>query len=42
MEGGWYSSNLIKVSKRRLQKLAYIENVTFQERKVPNKKICWM
>ena len=38
MEGGWYSSNLIKVSKRRLQKLAYIENVTFQERKVPNKK----
>ena len=38
MEGGWYSSNLIKLSKRRLQKLAYVENVTIQERKVPNKK----
>ena len=37
MEGGWYSANLIKISKRRLQKLSYVENVTIQERKVPNK-----
>ena len=29
---------LIKLSKRRIQRLAYVENVSIQERKVSNKK----
>ena len=31
MEGGWYSSNAIKTSKTRLQRLGYVEDVRFEE-----------
>ena len=35
MEGGWYSSDAITLSKKRLKRLAYIENVIFEEVRVP-------
>ena len=35
MEGGWYSSNAIKNSKQRLKRLAFVENVFFEEVRVP-------
>ena len=35
MEGGWYSSNAIKTSKTRLQRLGYVEDVRFEEVQVP-------
>ena len=35
MEGGWYSSGAISLSKKRLKRLAYIENVIFEEVRVP-------
>ncbi len=35
MEGGWYSSNAIKVSKDRIKRLQFVENVNIEEIKVP-------
>ena len=35
MEGGWYSSSAISLSKRRLKRLAFVENVIFEEVRVP-------
>jgi len=35
MEGGWYSSGAISLSKKRLKRLAYVENVIFEEVRVP-------
>ncbi len=35
MEGGWYSANAIRISKQRLRRLNYVENVTINEIKVP-------
>ena len=35
MEGGWYSSNAIKLSKSRLKRLSYVENVEIDEIRVP-------
>jgi outer membrane protein insertion porin family len=35
MEGGWYSSNAIKVSKSRLKRLSYVEGVNIEEIRVP-------
>ena len=35
MEGGWYSANAIKTSRERLKRLAYVENVFFEEVRVP-------
>ena len=35
MEGGWYSSSAISLSKRRLKRLAFVENVVFEEVRVP-------
>ena len=35
MEGGWYSANAIKVSKARLKRLAFVENVNIEEIRVP-------
>jgi len=35
MEGGWYSANAIKISQARLQRLAYVEDVRFEEVPVP-------
>ena len=35
MEGGWYSASAIKTSKSRLKRLAYVENVVFEEVRVP-------
>ena len=35
MEGGWYSSNAIKLSKSRLKRLSYVENVIIDEIRVP-------
>jgi len=35
MEGGWYSSNAIKLSKSRIQRLNYVEKVRFEEVPVP-------
>ena len=35
MEGGWYSSLALKNSKERLKRLAFVENVFFEEVRVP-------
>tara|TARA_A100001011_G_scaffold397412_1_gene498280 strand:+ start:13 stop:2304 length:2292 start_codon:yes stop_codon:yes gene_type:complete len=35
MEGGWYSSNAIKISKSRLKRLNYVEGVDIEEVRVP-------
>ena len=35
MEGGWYSSSAISLSKRRLKRLAFVENVIFEEVRIP-------
>ena len=35
MEGGWYSANAIKISKARLKRLVYVEDVRFEEVPVP-------
>jgi len=35
MEGGWYSASAIATSKHRLKRLAYVENVIFEEVRVP-------
>ena len=35
MEGGWYSSLALKNSKERLKRLAFVENVSFEEVRVP-------
>ena len=35
MEGGWYSSNAIKASESRIRRLAYVENVSIKEVRVP-------
>ena len=35
IEGGWYSSNAIKLSKYRLNRLNYVENVEIEEIRVP-------
>jgi len=35
MEGGWYSSNAIKITKSRLKRLSYVENVVIDEIRVP-------
>ena len=35
MEGGWYSSIALKNSKERLKRLGFVENVTFEEIRVP-------
>ena len=35
MEGGWYSANAIKVSKSRLKRLNFVENVSIEEIRVP-------
>ena len=35
MEGGWYSSSAISLSKSRLKRLAFVENVIFEEVRVP-------
>ncbi len=35
MEGGWYSANAIKVSKARIKRLGYVENVDIEEVRVP-------
>ena len=35
MEGGWYSSSAISLSKRRLKRLAFVDNVIFEEVRVP-------
>ena len=34
MEGGWYSLNAIKISKAKLKRLSFVENVEFEEVKV--------
>jgi outer membrane protein insertion porin family len=34
MEGGWYSLNAIEISKSRLKRLAFVENVEFEEIRV--------
>jgi outer membrane protein insertion porin family len=38
MEGGWYSNNLIELSKKRIQRLAFVEDVSIQEKRVSGKK----
>ena len=35
MEGGWYSSSAILLSKKRLERLAYVDNVIVKEVRVP-------
>ncbi|MDA9896807.1 outer membrane protein assembly factor BamA [Gammaproteobacteria bacterium] len=35
MEGGWYSSLALKNSKERLKRLAFVDNVSFEEVRVP-------
>ena len=35
MEGGWYSSILLKHSKERLRRLAFVDDVIFEEVRVP-------
>ena len=35
MEGGWYSSLALNNSKERLKRLAFVENVSFEEVRVP-------
>ena len=35
MEGGWYSANAIRVSKERIKRLKFVENVNIEEIRVP-------
>ena len=35
MDGPWYSSLALKNSKERLKRLAFVENVFFEEVRVP-------
>ena len=35
MEGGWYSANAIKVSRDRIKRLKFVENVNIEEIRVP-------
>ena len=35
MEGGWYSANAIEVSKDRIKRLKFVENVNIEEIRVP-------
>ncbi len=36
MEGGWYSQTNIELSRRRIQRLPYVESVEFDTKRVPN------
>lgn len=36
MEGGWYSQTNIELSRRRIQRLPYVQSVEFDTKRVPN------
>ena len=38
MEGGWYSKTQIETSRSRLRRLAFVENVSIEEVRIPGKE----